>query len=397
MHTSQPDDLEKAVGAWGKKIFSLMESAGAPSLFTKKGLQGAMMDWAMRDEHFKTQLFRFVDVLPSLTSSSEISRHFREYLEGEEAGLSSALRTALKAATGAAWLFGPGVSSQVTAMARQFMLGDEAKEIISTLRQLQEAGFGFTVDVLGEATVSEAEADRYAARYLELLSVLARETANWKPCNCNLSARGPVPQLNLSVKISTLYSQIHPADPETAIEAISTRLRPILRKAGELGAFINFDMESFALKDFTSRLFKTLFGETEFASAPACGLALQAYLKNSEEDLNDLIAWARSHKRRVTVRLVKGAYWDYETIAAQQRAGPFRSLARKPKQTRILKNSLCNCSKTATCWMRLSELITSAASRMCWRKPTGSASTIAISNFKCFTGWPNRSNPRCFN
>jgi RHH-type proline utilization regulon transcriptional repressor/proline dehydrogenase/delta 1-pyrroline-5-carboxylate dehydrogenase len=322
LHASQTDNVEKAVDAWGKKIFSLMDTAGAPSLFTKKGLQGAMMDWAMRDEHFKTQLFRFVDVLPSLTSSSEISRHFREYLDGDQAGLSTALRTALKAATGAAWLFGPGISGQVTAMARQFMLGDEAKEIVSTLRRLQESGFGFTVDVLGEATVSETEADRYAARYLELLSLLARETGNWQPCNCNLSARGPVPQLNLSVKISALYSQIHPADPDTAIEAISARLRPILRKAHELGAFINFDMESYVLKDVTLRLFKTLFSEPEFASGPACGLAMQAYLKSSEADVNDLIRWARSQKRRVTVRLVKGAYWDYETIAAQQKDWP---------------------------------------------------------------------------
>ena len=69
-------------------------------------------------------------------------------------------------------------------------------------------------------------------------------------------------------------------------------------------------------------MFKTIFAEPEFASQPACGLAMQAYLKDSETDLAGIIAWAREHHRRPTVRLVKGAYWDYETVIAQQRRWP---------------------------------------------------------------------------
>src|SRR5439155_20840552 len=82
-----PKDLELEAGIheYGEKIFTLMDAAEPPSVFSKKGFYGALMDWAMRDEHFKTQLFRFVDVLPTLTSSSEVSRHLKEYL-GDEAG-----------------------------------------------------------------------------------------------------------------------------------------------------------------------------------------------------------------------------------------------------------------------------------------------------------------------
>ncbi len=130
------------------------------------------------------------------------------------------------------------------------------------------------------------------------------------------------------MKISALYSQITPTDPETALEKISARLRPILRRAKELGAFINFDMESYALKNLTLRLFETIFAEEEFADGPACGLALQAYLKDCEADLTRIIAWARAH-RRVTVRLVKGAYWDYETIIARQHHWPVPVFAHK--------------------------------------------------------------------
>src|SRR6185295_8898537 len=100
--------------------------------------------------------------------------------------------------------------------------------------------------------------------------------------------------------ISALYSQIQPTVPDTALDRISARLRPILRRAKELGAFINFDMESYALKDLTLRLFKSIFAEPEFSASPECGLALQAYLKDSRVDLEDAIKWARERQRRIT-------------------------------------------------------------------------------------------------
>jgi RHH-type proline utilization regulon transcriptional repressor/proline dehydrogenase/delta 1-pyrroline-5-carboxylate dehydrogenase len=311
------------VRKWGEQVFDLMEAAAAPSLFSRKGFYGALMDWSMRDEHFKTQLFRFVDVLPTLHSSSEVTRHLQEYLGDDQVNLSPALRLALKASAGASWLFGSGMKTQVAGLARQFMLGNDEKEIVATLRKSHQNDIAFTVDVLGEAVVSEIEADQYASRYQDLIGLLARETGKWPvACKSNLSPRGSLPLLNLSVKISALYSQIHPTDPDTAIDKISQRLRAILRRAKDLGAFINFDMESYALKNLTLRLFKAIFAEAEFAEAPACGLALQAYLRDCEADLRDIITWARERERRITIRLVKGAYWDYETVIAHQRRWP---------------------------------------------------------------------------
>jgi RHH-type proline utilization regulon transcriptional repressor/proline dehydrogenase/delta 1-pyrroline-5-carboxylate dehydrogenase len=327
---SETHDIEPKVRQYGEQVFALMDAAEPPSLFSKKGFYGTLMEWSMRDEHFKTQLFRFVDVLPTLTSSSEVAKHLKEYLGDDEVKLSPALRMGLKAAGGMSWLFGSGIKAQVTGMARQFMLGDDDKEIVATLKKLHEQDIAFTVDILGETVVSESEADQYAKRYLDLMDLLAREISKWqRPCKSNESPRGQLPPLNVSVKISALYSQIQPTDPDTAIDRISARLRPILRRAKELGVFINFDMESYVLKDLTLRLFKTIFAETEFASGPACGLAMQAYLKDCETDLRDVLAWARERKRRITVRLVKGAYWDYETIIAQQRHWPTPVFAQK--------------------------------------------------------------------
>src|SRR2546421_548366 len=150
--------VEEQVRAWGEKIFALMEEAKQPSIFSKKGLYGALMEWSMADEHFKTQLFRFVDVLPTLTSSPEVARHLREYLDNDQVKLSPALRAALFATNLAGGLLGGGIRAQVTGMARQFMLGNEEREITSTLKDLQQQGIGFTVDILGETVVSEREA-----------------------------------------------------------------------------------------------------------------------------------------------------------------------------------------------------------------------------------------------
>src|SRR2546421_11859131 len=224
--TSVTCDLEPKIRQNGEQLFALMDAIEAPSLFSKKGFYGTLMDWSMRDEHFKTQLFRFVDVLPMLTSSSEIARHLKEYLGDDQVKLSPALRLGLKAAGGASWLFGAGIKSQVTGMARQFMLGNDDKEIVATLRKSHEQGIAFTVDILGEAVVSEAEADQYAQRYLDLMDLLGRELVRWSgTCKSNKSTRGPVAALNISVKISALYSQVNATDPDAAIDRISTGLR----------------------------------------------------------------------------------------------------------------------------------------------------------------------------
>src|SRR6266404_4745769 len=187
---------------------------------------------------------------------------------------------------------------------------------MKTLRKRRKQGIGFTVDLLGEAVVSEEEAEEYAARCFELLDGLAAETRGWTDPLGGISELFPV--VNVSVKISALYSQMNPADPADAIAHLAPKLRPILRRARELGAFINFDMESYAHKNITLELFKTTFGEGEFKDWPDAGIVIQAYLRDAEADLRDLIEWGRARGTRFTVRLVKGAYWDYETIKSRQ-------------------------------------------------------------------------------
>jgi len=297
------------------QIFDLVDRH-PESIFSKAGFYQRMMEFSMRDEHFKVQMFRFVDVLASLRRGSDIVQHLDEYFADMRNGYAPLIRTGVSLARIVPIISGKFLRWNVSGMARQFIAGRNPEDVMKTLRKKRRQGIGFTVDLLGEAVVSEEEAAEYMGRCQELLEHLARETRGWTDPLGKNSELFPV--VNVSVKISALYSQMNPADPADAIAHLAPRLRPILRRAKELGAFINFDMESYAHKNATLELFRTLFTEPEFRDWPHAGIVIQAYLRDAETDLRDLIAWGRARGTPFTVRLVKGAYWDYEKIKSTQ-------------------------------------------------------------------------------
>jgi len=297
------------------QIFDLVDRH-PESIFSKAGFYQRMMEFSMRDEHFKVQMFRFVDVLASLRRGSDIVQHLDEYFADMRNGYAPLIRTGVSFARIVPIISGKFLRWNVSGMARQFIAGRNPEDVMKTLRKKRRQGIGFTVDLLGEAVVSEEEAAEYTERCQELLEHLARETRGWTdPLGKN---SGLFPVVNVSVKISALYSQMNPADPADAIAHLAPKLRPILRRAKELGVFINFDMESYAHKNATLELFRTLFTEPEFRDWPHAGIVIQAYLRDAETDLRDLIAWGQARGTRFTVRLVKGAYWDYEKIKSTQ-------------------------------------------------------------------------------
>ncbi len=320
--------LQAEVERRGTQIFDLVDRH-PESIFSKAGFYQRMMEFSMRDEHFKVQMFRFVDVLASLRRGSDIVQHLDEYFADMRNGYTPLIRTGVSLARIAPFISGKLLRWNVSGMARQFIAGRNPDDVMKTLRKKRRQKIGFTVDLLGEAVVSEEEANEYATRCQELLEHLARETRRWTdPLGKNAEL---FPVVNVSVKISALYSQMNPADPADAIAHLAPKLRPILRRAKELGAFINFDMESYAHKNATLELFRTLFTEPEFRDWPHAGIVIQAYLRDAEEDLVDLIAWGRARGTRFTVRLVKGAYWDYEKIKSTQNGWVIPVWLQKPE------------------------------------------------------------------
>lgn len=310
------------IEACGREILARTQGE-TPRVFDGRGLPGRLLGWSMRDEALKVQLFRLVDVLPSLSSSRDVARHVREHLADGDGALSGPLRWAARLAPAVPWVTAVAARRGVAQMARIFILAPDPVSALPGLRAMRANRIASTIDLLGETAVSEAEADRYGARYAELLEILAREARGWRRIpQIDCGDLGDLPRVNVSVKLSALCSQIRATDPEGAMACLSQRLRRLLRQAAGLGAAITLDMESTAVKDLTFALFKRVLDEAEFRGYPHAGIALQAYLRDSERDLRDLIAWAQARERRIAVRLVKGAYWDHETTLARQRGWP---------------------------------------------------------------------------
>jgi RHH-type proline utilization regulon transcriptional repressor/proline dehydrogenase/delta 1-pyrroline-5-carboxylate dehydrogenase len=290
-----------------------------------------LLSWAMGNPGLRVQLFRLIDCLPSLQSKAEIARHLQEYLGRETVELPSALKTMLNFANPDSM---PGqiaattLSTAVETLAHKYIAGETIQQMIKTIERLRKDRMAFTVDLLGEAVITEVEAQSYLDRYLELLQQLTDAANRWSTVEQidssaeTLSERAEgedLPRVQVSVKLTAFYSQFDPLDEQGSQAKVSDHIRTLLRRAKELGAAIHFDMEQYQYKDLTLAILKQLLLEEEFRTRSDIGITLQAYLRDSLGDLKDLIDWAKQRGTPVTVRLVKGAYWDQETIKAVQK------------------------------------------------------------------------------
>ncbi|MEK7235796.1 MAG: proline dehydrogenase family protein [Nitrospirota bacterium] len=319
--STMSSSLEPTVCRIGEQLARL--SAGrTPTLFERRWWSQTALNLAMQDSVFKTQLFRFIDVLPSVTDDEQVVTLAREYLGDGEAqffGAQWGLK-ALSATSLGARLSGKAIRSQVEQMARTFIAGATVEEATPRLTDLWQQGRACSVDLLGEATISDHEADRYRDRCLEALTLLAQEASVWP--SISLLERdhlGPIPRVQLSLKISALSPHLDPIDPEGSYRSVAARLRPILDLAMRLPASLIFDMEQADTKTLLIEIFTRLFAEPSYKAYPHAGLALQAYHRETARDIDGLLSWVRQRGVPIAIRLVKGAYWDSDTIRYRQR------------------------------------------------------------------------------
>jgi len=297
-----------------------------------KGLKDKLADWAMQDDAFKVQLFRFVDSFPTLPDAESVHRHLVEYLSESPAPgmkvptLPPGLGLGLMAGGLMKGALSKTLAAQITAMAQRFIAGTDAASAIPLLRKRWGEGVGFSVDLLGEACLSENEAQAYRQRYLDLITTLAAEVQHW-PTSERLERDhlGPVPRANVSIKVSSLVAMFEPLDFAGSLDRCYESLKPLLQAAARHNVLINFDVEQSTLKELNLALFKRCCEQIDFQA----GLAMQAYLRSGDDDAQGVIDWAKKIGRQITVRLVKGAYWDYEVIHAQEQGWPCPVWTRK--------------------------------------------------------------------
>ncbi|HXU89137.1 MAG TPA: proline dehydrogenase family protein, partial [Methylomirabilota bacterium] len=328
----RPD--EARVQAIGHELFERVAD-DRQAFYSADRWTAALFAWSLANEDAKLQLFRFIDILPALEEDADLVRHLREYFEGRDAPYAALLRTALGVAR-VGWLGEKVVAvmlrETVRRLARRFVAGSTPAEARRAALLARRAGQAFTLDLLGEACLTDSEADAYEGRYVELLETLGAEAPRWSEVPIiDRAAWGRLPRVNLSVKISALHPWLDPADPEGSAGAVKRRLRRILRVAGARRAHVQIDMEDRRLRDVTLKTFMEVAEEPEFRRERNVGVVLQAYLKDTEADADRLIAWARRRGTPVTVRLVKGAYWDYETAHAELEHWPVPVFETKPE------------------------------------------------------------------
>ncbi len=316
-------NLQSQIKIKGEEILQRMENQSKGSIFSKDFWYGRIMEWSMKNESFKTRMFRFVDVLPTLSNNNEVASHLKEYFTegGEE--LPSVFNFGLGLGSLAPSFMAGTIRKNVTQMAKMFITGESPEEALPVLLKGRKQKICSTVDLLGEATLGEKEAFHYQQKYMELITWLAKDAQKWDEVPLiDRDHEGPIPKVNVSVKLSALYSQINDKAWNNTKDILKERLRPLMRTAQEKNVFLNFDMEQYSIKALTLEVFKELLLEPEFRAYPYFGCVIQAYLRDSYQDIRDMIDFAKVRKTPITVRLVKGAYWDYETIEAEQRTWP---------------------------------------------------------------------------
>lgn len=311
--------MEEELGRVGRALY-----AGFPARSRNpvKALDARAMELASQDAELRAALFRFVDVTPACRSLDDLARHLTGYL-GEVDERPQPLEVAMRMAgtKPGRTALGAAAAGGVRHMAHRFIVGESPRKALGVLRELWEGGAASSVDLLGEATVTEAEANRYPDRCAEALDTLAGAGPGWpeRP-QLETDSLGPLPRANLSVKVSALTPHLRPDAPALGRDDAARRMRPLLQKARDLGAHLHIDMESLDSLETTMELIFELLDEDEFREGPSAGLVLQAYLRESPSQLDRILAWAGESPRRppLTVRLVKGAYWDHEIVEARQ-------------------------------------------------------------------------------
>src|SRR5436190_1930893 len=289
--------IEAQTQAIGHHLFANLSDT-RPRIWNRRWWDDRMMAWSMQDESLKVQLFRFVDVLPMLSSPDSVTEHLHEYLETVQDKLPMAVRVALGVArrtpfTRAAVARAARLSAQD--FARRFIAGENSRQVLRAAKKERGLRRGFTLDILGEAVISESEAEKYFRAYIDLLEAVTPEVQSW-PADALIDEddRGPIPRVNLSVKLSALDSQFDALDHEGTTRRAGDRLKELFRAARRLGAFINVDMESYDKKDLTLHVFKTVLGEPEFRDWTDVGIVIQCYLESAQTDLIDLRNWSYS-------------------------------------------------------------------------------------------------------
>jgi RHH-type proline utilization regulon transcriptional repressor/proline dehydrogenase/delta 1-pyrroline-5-carboxylate dehydrogenase len=313
-------ELNQRIIDFGRGVFADLDEYQLSPLDIRYW-NGRLMEWSMRQPEFKVNLFRLVDVLPTLRTSEAIADHVRQYLTEPATKIHPSLGwvIGLSASRIGTALTAMAVKVGVQQMASLFIAGQSPANSLSVLKRLRQDGYSFTVDLLGEFCVCEPEALEYQDRYLDALETFGATIPNWSAGKPLIDAHpGELSPVCISVKLSALYSQTGVLNFDRSVSILSERLSEIVRRAKKFGALVYVDAEDTGNNSIIYETFKRVFGSTEFRDFPYPGIVIQAYSKSAPDRVDEMLSFARSRGGPIAVRLVKGAYWDFERVVSAQ-------------------------------------------------------------------------------
>ncbi|HJN37768.1 MAG TPA: bifunctional proline dehydrogenase/L-glutamate gamma-semialdehyde dehydrogenase PutA [Gammaproteobacteria bacterium] len=199
------------------------------------------------------------------------------------------------------------VTQAVKLLGNKFVLGENIDEALKYSKKLHKKGYCFSYDMLGESAVTREDAEFYFNQYMEAIVALG-----YIKTPKDLYARP-----GISIKLSALYPRYEMGQSKEAVRELSTRLIMLVSAARQSNISITVDAEESERLEMSLCIVKEVLSDKVTEGWGGFGLAVQAYQKRSLQVVDALVKMARSYHRSITVRLVKGAYWDSEIKEAQ--------------------------------------------------------------------------------
>ncbi|WP_374440545.1 bifunctional proline dehydrogenase/L-glutamate gamma-semialdehyde dehydrogenase PutA [Stella sp.] len=201
------------------------------------------------------------------------------------------------------------VTAAMRILGRQFVMGRTIAEALARARPAEQAGYRHSYDMLGEAARTAADAERYFRAYEAAIAAIGAEARG----------RGPIEAPGISIKLSALHPRFEFAQAARVHGELTPRVAELARQAKAVGIGFTVDAEEADRLDLSLDVIEGVAADPSLAGWDGFGLAVQAYQKRALPLLDWLADLARRSRRRLMVRLVKGAYWDSEIKRSQER------------------------------------------------------------------------------
>ena len=292
-----------------------------PSLFER--ITNFKLGLVAKHDSLRVHMLKFLSVLPSLDfdeSGEMVVNSLIECMDRciEDVGLPMYLRLGMKFNKFLLTKINPRISTRliryvVRKLATRFVVDE--KNSRDSLKKLFNSNRDVTLDRLGELVLSEQEADLYCDRVISMIEDISSVIPTGERNSADIL------KSHVSIKISALCSEFRPHAFEHTFERVAPRLRKIFESAIDNQTFVHVDAEHYHYRDCVFEIFKKVL--SEYPEWEDVGIVVQCYLKDSDTHLAQVTDYARSRKitdgdttRKIImpIRLVKGAYWDAETI-----------------------------------------------------------------------------------